>query len=35
MRYLHDEMAAKIPTSVLALPVDTQPRHVGRGRLTE
>ena len=35
MRYLHDEMAAKIPTSVLALPVDAQPRHIGRGSLTE
>ena len=35
MRYLHDEMAAKVPTASLPLPDDTAPRHIGRGTLSE
>ena len=34
MRYLHDEMAAKIPTRTLDLLTETTPRHAGRGTLS-
>ena len=33
MLYLHDEMAAKIPTRTLDLLTDTTPRHTGRGSI--